>query len=86
MICKYIFDTLIDDECEYNSRRIIKPYELDIYYPSYKLAIEYNGKLWHKNENDNTNLKIKMCNNLNIHLIIIKENNRRYEEDIKTKL
>ena len=30
-----------------NSRSIIKPYELDIYSPNHKLAIEYNGIYWH---------------------------------------
>ena len=28
-------------------RRIIKPYELDIYVPKMKIAIEYNGLRWH---------------------------------------
>jgi len=30
-----------------NDRTIIKPYEIDIYLPDYKLAIEYNGLYWH---------------------------------------
>jgi hypothetical protein len=30
-----------------NIRDVIKPYELDIYVPDYKLAIEYNGIYWH---------------------------------------
>lgn len=74
LICKYIFDILVGYECEYNTRKIIKPYELDLYYPNHKLAIEYNGKHWHV-ENDNTELKIKMCEELGINLIVIKENN-----------
>lgn len=30
-----------------NTRKIIKPKELDIYFPDIKLAIEYNGTYWH---------------------------------------
>lgn len=30
-----------------NKKSIIKPYELDIYIPSLKKAIEFNGKYWH---------------------------------------
>lgn len=30
-----------------NSRLIIPPYELDIYLPNHKIAIEYNGLFWH---------------------------------------
>lgn len=31
----------------YNSRDIITPYEIDIYIPDRKLAIEFNGNYWH---------------------------------------
>lgn len=30
-----------------NSRKIIAPYELDIYLPELKLAFEYDGTYWH---------------------------------------
>ena len=32
-------------------RKVINPLELDIYIPSKKLAIEFNGNYWHANEN-----------------------------------
>lgn len=32
-----------------NTKKIIYPYELDIYLPDLKLAIEYNGDYWHAN-------------------------------------
>lgn len=82
LICKHIFDILIDEECEYNTRKVIKPYELDLYYPNYKLAIEYNGKHWHS-ENDNTKLKYKLCSDLGISLFVIHEDSRNYSFDIK---
>ena len=85
LICKYIFDNIIGHKCEYNIRKIIPPYEIDIYYPEFKFGIEYNGKGWH-NKNDNTIIKTKMCDELNIYLLIIHENNRKYEEDIKNQI
>ncbi len=36
-----------EDEIERNNRRIIPPYELDIYLPNYNLSIEFNGTYWH---------------------------------------
>jgi len=39
LITKYNFET--------NKRDIIPPYELDIYIPEKKLAIEFNGNYWH---------------------------------------
>jgi hypothetical protein len=42
---KYIILDLFNDiKFLYNSRSIIKPYELDIYLPDYKIAFEYDGK------------------------------------------
>ena len=39
-----------------NIRSIISPYELDIYLPEYKLAIEYNGLYWHSKKSKNYHL------------------------------
>ena len=36
-----------DDEIIVNSKKIISPYELDIYLPKMKLAFEFNGIYWH---------------------------------------
>lgn len=35
---------------EYGNREVIAPKELDIYVPSKKFAIEYNGVAWHSTE------------------------------------
>ena len=32
---------------ELRTRKVINPYEIDIYLPDYKLGIEYNGVYWH---------------------------------------
>lgn len=68
---KDFYPDAVDD-----TRRIIKPYELDIYIPSLSLAIEYNGLYWHseeyKQKNDHIH-KMKLCNEKGIRLITIFE-------------
>lgn len=34
-------------ECIRNGRNIIQPFELDLYYPEKKIAVEFNGDYWH---------------------------------------
>lgn len=88
LICKHIMEELLGVECEYNTRKIITPYELDIYFPDFKLAIEYNGREWHSEEDTIARDKIKkqLCDNNDIVLLVINERNRDYEEDVKTQL
>lgn len=63
-----------------NNRKLIKPYELDIYIPSLKKAIEFNGDWWHYDQrnpncrgNEYHEMKTEMCNNINIELLHIRE-------------
>lgn len=61
---------------ETNNRQIIYPYELDIYIPSKKIAIECNGIYWHSSKNvENTKHynKFKLCEKSNIQLLTIWE-------------
>jgi len=55
-----------------NSRKIIPPYELDIFIPSHRIAVECNGVYWHSelnNKNKNYHLeKTKACISKNITL------------------
>lgn len=39
--------SIYDGEIIENTRSVIPPYELDIYLPDEKIAIEYNGLVWH---------------------------------------
>jgi len=60
-----------------NDREQIDPYELDMYIPDYKIAIEYNGLYWHseqqgKNKNYHLNKTLK-CKEKGIQLIHIFE-------------
>ena len=83
LILNYILSQLLGDKSMYNTRKIIKPYELDIYFPEYKLAFEYNGRRWHENDKIN---KQEICKEKGIKLFTLVENNRKYEEDIKNQL
>ena len=78
-----------------NSKNIIKPYELDIYIPEHRLAIEYNGLFWHREGSgrakDHIRHKLDLCVQENIRLITIFEDEflERYEivlSKIKTAL
>ncbi len=63
------------DNIKTNTRDIIPPYELDIYIPDYKLAIEFNGLYWHSKKDKNYHLnKTQMCLQKNIQLLHIFEN------------
>ena len=68
-----------------NNRNIISPYELDIYLPNHKLAIEFNGLYYHselfKSKNYHLN-KLKLCNENNINLIHIFENEWMYKSNV----
>ena len=70
------------------SRKVINPYELDIYIPDRKLAVEFNGTYWHSSCNKDSKYhqnKTIACAKKGIRLIHIFE----YEwvnEDTKRKL
>lgn len=78
IILKYILENLTNKRINYNDRSIIKPYEIDIYFPEYKLAFEYDGMFYH----DGNNFKEKMCNDIGVELIVIDEvdlSKKRYD-------
>lgn len=73
---KEVVEFLKDYTLEENNRNIIPPYELDIYLPDYKLAIEYNGVYWHSEEflnKDYHQNKVKLCHQQGIRLLHIWE-------------
>ena len=59
-----------------NSRNIIAPKELDIYFPDLKFAIEVNGNYWHNANLLDSNYhqdKFEICKNQNIKLLMISD-------------
>lgn len=83
LILRDITEHLFKTTCSYNTRKVIKPYEIDVYYEEFKLGFEYDGKGWHQNDQID---KTKMCKDLGISLITIVENNRNYLKDIRDQL
>lgn len=67
-----------------NSRSIIAPLELDLYYPTKQTAIEFNGDYWHstifKDSSYHLNKYLECCKK-NIHLINIFENDWNNNRD-----
>lgn len=68
--------TFYSGECIRNTRDIISPLELDLYYPEKKIAIEFNGDYWHSDEFKSDSYhydKFKKCYDLDIVLVSIFE-------------
>jgi len=68
-----------------NDKKVLSPYEIDIYLPELKIAFEYNGIYWHNElyKDDNYHLeKTELCESKGIQLIHIWEDNWLYKQDI----
>ena len=61
---KEITDFLKIENLKTNVRNIIPPYELDIYIPEHKLAIEFDGLFWHSSHDEESD-KVKKNYHLN---------------------
>lgn len=77
-------------KCEYNSRKVIPPYEVDIYCNDLKVAIEFNGIYWHseargKDKNYHWN-KYNLCKTSGIQLIQVWEDDWLYKREIVKKI
>jgi len=75
----YIFccNLVGEENVEKNTRSVIYPKEIDIYIPSLKIGIEYNGLRWHsekyKSDKNYHYNKLKLCKEKGIRLIQIFE-------------
>lgn len=74
---------------EYNNRKICDGLELDIFIPKLKLAFEINGifhyeAIYGEDKLQNTirkdNLKVNLCKELSINLIVIKDESNKFTE------
>lgn len=91
---KELFD-YVDSICSVdilsNVNNLIPPYQLDIYIPSHKLAIEYNGVYWHselrgRDKNYHLN-KTTKCEELGIRLIHVLESEWiKHPDIVKSRL
>ncbi len=74
-----------DGEILTNNRKIISPYELDIYLPSLKIGIDFNGLHWHNELYKNKEyhkIKSDLCLKKGIQLIYIWEDDWINKQDI----
>lgn len=75
---------------EENNRTAISPYELDVYVPARKIAVEFDGVYWHDSENRPTRyhlMKTELCEKNGIQLIHIFENEwNSSREIVKSRL
>lgn len=73
-----------------SDRKLINPYELDIYLPEKKLAIEFNGLYWHGEKQKGKNYhkkKMELCNKKGVRLIQLFEDEWSNQTDIvKSKI
>lgn len=82
---EFIQEILPTEEIKFNVRDVIKHNELDIYIPTLKVAIEFNGIYWHSElyVNNNYHLdKLIKCNEQNITLIQVFEDEWTDKQDI----
>ena len=73
---KSIINTMYNGKCIENSRSVIPPLELDLYYPEKNVAIEFNGNYWHDENHKSKDYhfnKFKLCKDKNIRLVSIYE-------------
>ena len=87
-ICNFIKEIIPQEEIIQSDRNILKIInkELDIYIPSKKLAIEFDGLFWHSDtmilNHDYHLIKTDICNKQEIQLIHIFEDEWLYKQDI----
>lgn len=68
-----------------NTRKVIPPYEIDIFLPDLKIGFEFNGLWWHSSLNKDKNYhfnKYKMCSDVGVSLITIWEDDWIYKNEI----
>ena len=86
----YDFIKIFKEDAEQSNRKIIKPYELDVYIPSLSLAFEYNGEYWHSEkfrDKDHRQHKTELCVLKNIKLIHIEEKDwKKDKEQVKNNI
>lgn len=83
----YIKSLLLNEEISFNNRKLIYPYEIDIFINKLNIAIEYNGAFWHSMESNRKDVKnhllnkTLMCEKIGIKLIHIHDEQWEKEKD-----
>ena len=81
----YDFIKIFDDDILQGNKKLISPYELDLFSKKYNMAIEYDGLYWHSSKKVDKNyhlMKTELCEKQGIKLIHIFEDEWLYKQDI----
>lgn len=85
-IFQFIRECVGDEEIVRNSRGVVPHFEIDIYVPSRKFAVEFDGLYWHSSKNgipaDYHLKKTEACLDAGIRLIHVFENEWHFKKDI----
>ena len=85
-LCEYVKLIVGNEKVVERDRSIIKPYEIDIYIPSMKIGIEYNGLYWHSDAFSDSKHRLlektEMCEERGIRLIHVFEDEYLYHKEI----
>jgi len=83
-VCKEISEHLFNTSCITNTRKIISPYELDIFFPDLNIAIEFQGEYWHSKQEVIAIDKLKqtLCSSKNILLLEIHEKGYSHQDNV----
>ena len=84
-IAEHIINKLGADAVSTNDRKCVDGFEIDIYIPSKKIAIEYNGIYWHSSAHKDKLYhlrKLEKCNSLGIKLVQVFEDEYVMHKDI----
>lgn len=82
----FLVSILPDNSIVFNDRSVISPFELDVFVPEKKIAVEFNGVFWHsedagKDKNYHRN-KWQLCADRGIQLITIWEDDWRDKNSV----
>lgn len=84
-VCKQICDHVFKLDGVYCDRTVVYPLELDVFYPTINLAVEFQGERWHNSDRAlrNDAKKIEMCKSKNILLLHVYEKGHTHIQQIK---
>ena len=84
LMLKSYLEQIFGEKCSYNDRSILKPYEIDCYFPKFRIGWEYNGIRFHQN-NKNDSIKKELAREKGIKLLYINETKKVKKYDIFIK-
>lgn len=79
----------IDESVLVNDRSASTPYELDVYVPSRKVAVEFNGLYWHSERFKSPGYhrdKYELCRQAGVQLVTVWEDDWKFRQDVVVRM